>query len=87
MLRAIALYLQLPENYFDDKVKNGNSILRPIHYFPIDNPQAVPADAVRAEQVVGRSDHAIEPRFGEPEIGKERRNGYAWYGGWGACGC
>ncbi|GAA0891398.1 2-oxoglutarate and iron-dependent oxygenase domain-containing protein [Fulvivirga kasyanovii] len=50
MLRAIALYLGLDENYFDDKVKNGNSILRPIHYFPIENPDAVPADAVRAAE-------------------------------------
>jgi len=50
MLRAIALYLQLPEDYFDQKVKNGNSILRPIHYFPIENPDAVPADAVRAAE-------------------------------------
>lgn len=50
MLRAIALYLQLPENYFDAKVKHGNSILRPIHYFPIENPDAVPADAVRAAE-------------------------------------
>ncbi len=50
MLKAIALYLNLPENYFDDKVKHGNSILRPIHYFPIENPDAVPADAVRAAE-------------------------------------
>lgn len=50
MLRAIALYLNLPENYFDDKVKHGNSILRPIHYFPIENPDTVPADAVRAAE-------------------------------------
>lgn len=50
MLRAIALYLDLPEKYFDDKVKNGNSILRPIHYFPIENPDAIPADAVRAAE-------------------------------------
>jgi isopenicillin N synthase-like dioxygenase len=50
MLRAIALYLGLPETYFDDKIKNGNSILRPIHYFPIENPDAVPADAVRAAE-------------------------------------
>ena len=50
MLRAIALYLDLPENYFDDKVKHGNSILRPIHYFPIENPDTVPADAVRAAE-------------------------------------
>jgi len=50
MLRAIALYLGLPEKYFDDKIKDGNSILRPIHYFPIENPDAVPADAVRAAE-------------------------------------
>lgn len=50
MLKAIALYLGLPENYFDDKVKHGNSILRPIHYFPIENPDSVPADAVRAAE-------------------------------------
>ena len=50
MLRAIALYLGLPEKYFDDKIKNGNSILRSIHYFPIENPDAVPADAVRAAE-------------------------------------
>ncbi|MEC7755963.1 MULTISPECIES: 2-oxoglutarate and iron-dependent oxygenase domain-containing protein [Roseivirga] len=50
MLQAIALYLGLDEHYFDQKVHNGNSILRPIHYFPIENPEAVPADAVRAAE-------------------------------------
>jgi isopenicillin N synthase-like dioxygenase len=50
MLQAIALYLGLPEHYFDDKIKNGNSILRPIHYYPIQNPDEVPADAVRAAE-------------------------------------
>lgn len=50
MLRAIALYLGLPESYFDDKIRNGNSILRPIHYFPIEKPESVPADAVRAAE-------------------------------------
>jgi isopenicillin N synthase-like dioxygenase len=48
LLRAIAVYLDLPENYFDDKVHNGNSILRTLHYFPITDPDAVPDDAVRA---------------------------------------
>ncbi len=48
LLRAIAVYLNLPENYFDDKVQNGNSILRTLHYFPIENPDALPDDAVRA---------------------------------------
>ena len=50
MLRAIALYLDLPENYFDDKVKQGNSILRPIHYFPIEHPDEISEDAVRAAE-------------------------------------
>ncbi|GAB2991548.1 2-oxoglutarate and iron-dependent oxygenase domain-containing protein [Cyclobacterium sediminis] len=50
MLQAIALNLGLKENYFDSKIENGNSILRSIHYFPITNPEAVPADAVRAAE-------------------------------------
>lgn len=50
MLSAIALYLELPEDYFYDKIFHGNSILRPIHYFPIENPDSVPADAVRAAE-------------------------------------
>ncbi|MEL6557258.1 MAG: 2-oxoglutarate and iron-dependent oxygenase domain-containing protein [Bacteroidota bacterium] len=50
MLKAIALYLGLDEDYFDDKVKSGNSILRAIHYFPIENPDEIPDDAVRAAE-------------------------------------
>ena len=50
MLKAIALYLNLPEDYFDNKVHHGNSILRPIHYFPIEDPDSVPEDAVRAAE-------------------------------------
>lgn len=48
LLKAIAQYLGLEENYFEPYVVNGNSILRAIHYFPIENPDALPADAVRA---------------------------------------
>ncbi len=45
ILRALALYLNIEENYFDKYIKNGNSILRPIHYPPIlDDPK----EAVRA---------------------------------------
>ena len=45
ILRALALYLNIEENYFDQYIKNGNSILRPIHYPPIlDDPK----EAVRA---------------------------------------
>ena len=50
MLKAIAIHLGLEENYFNDRVKNGNSILRPIHYFPIENPEEIPDDAVRAAE-------------------------------------
>ena len=35
VLRGIASYLELEEKYFDGYIKNGNSILRPIHYPPI----------------------------------------------------
>ncbi len=45
LLRAIALYLKVDEHYFDKHIHNGNSILRPIHYPPIVNPEP---DAVRA---------------------------------------
>lgn len=48
LLRAIATYLALPVDYFDKHVHNGNSILRGIHYFPIEDPDALPDDAVRA---------------------------------------
>ena len=47
MLRAIALYLDLDEFYFDKYIKYGNSILRPIHYGPIKD---APKNAVRAGQ-------------------------------------
>ena len=36
VLRALALHIGLAEHWFDDKVDQGNSILRPIHYPPIE---------------------------------------------------
>ncbi|RZW40181.1 MAG: isopenicillin N synthase family oxygenase, partial [Flavobacteriaceae bacterium] len=45
VLRALALHLDLEETYFDEYIKNGNSILRPIHYPPITEE---PNNAVRA---------------------------------------
>ena len=48
LLKAIATYLELPEDYFEPYVINGNSILRAIHYFPIENPDDLSPDAVRA---------------------------------------
>jgi isopenicillin N synthase-like dioxygenase len=47
MLRALAIFLGLEENYFDAKIHHGNSILRPIHYPPI---TSEPQSAVRAGQ-------------------------------------
>ena len=35
VLRALALHIGLPEDFFADKTNFGNSILRPIHYPPI----------------------------------------------------
>jgi len=45
VLRALALFLDLEETYFDQYIYNGNSILRPIHYPPI---LEEPKNAVRA---------------------------------------
>jgi isopenicillin N synthase-like dioxygenase len=47
LLEAIALFLGLEKDYFADKIHNGNSILRAIHYPPIIQE---PASAIRAEQ-------------------------------------
>jgi len=45
VLRALALFLDLDEYYFDNYAINGNSILRPIHYPPITKE---PNNSVRA---------------------------------------
>jgi len=47
ILRAIALYLNLPEPYFDAHISGGTSILRAIHYGPITRE---PLHAVRAAE-------------------------------------
>ena len=47
LLEAIALYLGLDRDYFTEKIHNGNSILRAIHYPPITHE---PKSAIRAEQ-------------------------------------
>ncbi len=46
ILRAMALAIDLPENYFIDATKDGNSILRALHYPPV-NSSDLPC--VRAE--------------------------------------
>ena len=47
LLKAIALYLGLEEDYFDKYIFHGNSILRPIHYPPI---TSAPKGALRAAE-------------------------------------
>lgn len=45
VLKAIAQYLKLPDDFFAPTVKNGNSILRALHY----PPQSGKPDGIRAE--------------------------------------
>lgn len=47
LLEAIGIYLDLGRDYFTDKIHEGNSILRAIHYPPITKE---PESAIRAEQ-------------------------------------
>jgi isopenicillin N synthase-like dioxygenase len=47
LLEAIAIHLGLPQDYFNGQIRNGNSILRAIHYPPITQE---PASAIRAER-------------------------------------
>lgn len=47
LLRAIAIHLDLGNDYFDNQIEVGNSILRAIHYPPI---MSEPNSAIRAEQ-------------------------------------
>ncbi|MHC1480632.1 isopenicillin N synthase family dioxygenase [Frateuria aurantia] len=35
VLQALALHIELPIDFFEDKVQSGNSILRPLHYPPL----------------------------------------------------
>lgn len=51
VLSAIALDLDLPADWFDDKVNQGNSILRPIHYPPIEQAAEGQVRAARHEDI------------------------------------
>lgn len=76
LLRAIAEYLDLPVDYFDSKIHNGNSILRPIHYYGIEHPEEMPEGAVRAAEhedinlitlLIGASAEGLQVRNAEGE--------------------
>lgn len=51
LLSAIALDLGLDANWFADKVDRGNSILRPIHYPPIESAEPGQVRAARHEDI------------------------------------
>ncbi len=48
LLKAIALYLDLDENYFEDKTLYGESILRLLYYPPLSDLGDFPEGAIRA---------------------------------------
>lgn len=50
LLHAISIYLKIDENHFESITEDGISILRPIHYFPIENPELLEKGAVRAAE-------------------------------------
>jgi isopenicillin N synthase-like dioxygenase len=50
LLKAIALYLDLQEDFFEPHVHYGDSILRAIHYYPIEDPTKIPPGALRAAE-------------------------------------
>ncbi|MEO7063413.1 MAG: 2-oxoglutarate and iron-dependent oxygenase domain-containing protein [Dokdonella sp.] len=69
VLRALALHIDLPEDYFGDKTNFGNSILRPIHYPPIPEERALPNVRAGAHEdinlitlLVGASAQGLEVR-------------------------
>jgi isopenicillin N synthase-like dioxygenase len=68
VLRGLALHIDLPETYFDDKTNYGNSILRPIHYPPITSPDVPNVRAGAHEDInlitllVGASAEGLEVR-------------------------
>ncbi|MCX7763510.1 MAG: isopenicillin N synthase family oxygenase [Bacteroidia bacterium] len=50
LLRAIALYLELEETYFEPRIKNGPSLLRLLHYYPLGEGVEIPEGATRAAE-------------------------------------
>lgn len=50
LLRAIALYLDLEEGYFEPRIHNGPSLLRLLHYYPLPEGMPIPEGATRAAE-------------------------------------
>jgi isopenicillin N synthase-like dioxygenase len=66
VLRAIARYLAIDENYFDDAVRDGNSVLRALHYPPQSEPTGEHIRAGAHEDI-----NAITLLLGADEAGLE----------------
>jgi len=68
ILRAIARYLELGDDYFEDKVQLGNSILRMLHYPP------VPADAPGVRAGAHEDINVITLLLGAEEAGLQLKD-------------
>ncbi|HEV2594420.1 MAG TPA: 2-oxoglutarate and iron-dependent oxygenase domain-containing protein [Sphingomicrobium sp.] len=66
VLRAIARYLAIDDNYFDDAVRDGNSVLRALHYPPQTEPTGEHIRAGAHEDI-----NAITLLLGADEAGLE----------------
>lgn len=65
ILEAIARFLKLPPKFFDDTVRDGNSVLRLIHYPP------VPADSPAVRAAAHEDINTITLLIGAEEAGLE----------------
>jgi isopenicillin N synthase-like dioxygenase len=66
VLRAIARYLKIDEDYFEDAVRDGNSVLRALHYPPVPTPTGEHIRAGAHEDI-----NAITLLLGAEEAGLE----------------
>ena len=66
ILKAIARYLGIDEDYFEDAVRDGNSVLRALHYPPQDEPMGEHIRAGAHEDI-----NAITLLLGAEEAGLE----------------
>ena len=66
VLKAIARYLKIDEDYFEDAVRDGNSVLRALHYPPVPKPTGEHIRAGAHEDI-----NAITLLLGAEEAGLE----------------
>jgi hypothetical protein len=53
LLRAIARYLRIDEDFLEDAVRDGNSVLRLLHYPPIEGMQSASGGQLRSRKFAG----------------------------------